>query len=402
MLQGNLMTGQSGGPTAAINATLRGVIEGAMSCENVTGIIGCVNGIEGVLNERFTNLEETFSDERSLRLLSATPSAYLGSCRFKLPSDYNHEIYKKVFDIFKKMDVKFFVYIGGNDSMDTVHKLSEYASRIGYEICIVGVPKTIDNDLAVTDHCPGYGSAAKYIATTVKEVARDSSVYDINSVTIIEIMGRNAGWLTAASALARTGRGSAPHYIYLPERPFSIEAFLEDIKKAPSKNVVVAISEGIRDKNGVYVCDSVSSGAVDAFGHKMLSGAGKVLEGIVREKLGIKARAIEINTLQRCASHMASLTDITEAAQIGRAGALAAAGGQTGVMMYFDRVDRYAVEIHSKNISEIANVEKTVPEGYISPDGNDVTKQFIDYARPLILGEPYIEFEDGIPVHITM
>ena len=402
MLNGNIMIGQSGGPTAAINATLRGVIEGARSCENITGIIGCQNGIEGVLYEKFANLEETFEDERNLRLLSATPSAYLGSCRYKLPSDFEHEDYKKIFDVFEKMNIKFFLYIGGNDSMDTVHKLSSYAVENNHEINIVGVPKTIDNDLAITDHCPGYGSAAKYIATTVKEIACDSAVYDIDSVTIVEIMGRNSGWLTAASVLARAGRGRAPHLIYLPERPFCIENFLADIKKVPARNVVVAISEGIRDKDGKYICDAVSSGVVDVFGHKMLSGAGKVLEGIVRDRLGIKARSIEINTPQRCASHTASLTDLTESIQIGRAGTLAASGGQTGVMMFFKRVAKYEIEISSKSIAEIANVEKTVPDDFISPEGNDITRHFIDYALPLIMGEPYIEYENGVPVHITL
>lgn len=402
MLTGNMIIGQSGGPTAAINATLRGVIEGAVESGKTDKIWGCLNGIAGVINEKFTDLGETFRDKKALRLLSMTPSAYLGTCRLKLPESYDDDVYKKIFDVFSKMNIKFFIYIGGNDSMDTVHKLSEYASRIGYDICIVGVPKTIDNDLAVTDHCPGFGSAAKYIAATVREISRDCAVYDIKSVTIIEIMGRNAGWLTAASVLARSADEPAPHLIYLPERPFDIDSFMNDIKNVPARNVIVAVSEGIRDKNGKYICEPASTGTVDMFGHKKLSGAGKVLEGIVRERTGVRARSIEFGSLQRCASHFASLTDINESMQIGRAGALAATSGKTGVMMYFDRVGDYKIEIGMKNISEIANVEKVVPDDFISEAGNDVTRGFIDYVTPLILGEPELEIENGVPVHIVL
>jgi len=402
MFSGNMLIGQSGGPTAAINATLRGVIEGALKSKNVEKIYGMVNGVEGALNEKFTDLGETFKDEKSRQLLSQTPSAYLGSCRFKMPKSLDDVAYANLFEIFKKQNIKFFIYIGGNDSMDTVHKLSEYAAMKNYEIAIVGVPKTIDNDLAVTDHCPGYGSAAKYIATTVKEISRDSAVYDMKSVTIIEIMGRNAGWLTAASVLARNESAAAPHHIYLPERAFDVDSFIEDIKNVPEGNVIVAISEGIRDKDGLYLCESASSCTIDAFGHKMLSGAGKVLEGIVRERLGCKVRSIEINTPQRCASHLASLTDINESIAIGSAGAIAASEGNTGVMMYFDRIGDYKVSVSMKNISEIANVENIVPDSFINDKGNDITDEFIKYATPLIMGEQQIIFENGLPVHIVL
>lgn len=397
-----MLIGQSGGPTAAINATLRGVIEGALSSDKVDKVLGAVNGIEGVLKEHFTCLSDTFKTEENRVLLSQTPSAYLGSCRLKLPKDINDKMYADIFEIFKKNDIKYFIYIGGNDSMDTVYKLSQYAAEHNIDMSIVGVPKTIDNDLAVTDHCPGFGSAAKYIAATVREIARDSAVYDLKSVTIIEIMGRNAGWLTAASVMARSGKATAPHLIYLPERPFSVDSFIEDIKAVPEGNVVVAISEGIRDKDGAYICESASSGVLDAFGHKMLSGAGKVLEGIVRDRLGCKVRSIEINTLQRCASHFASATDLSESIMIGKQGALAAADGKTGVMMYFDRVGDYEVKIGQQYIGEIANVEKTVPDEFINDKGNDITPEFVKYAQPLIMGENEIVIENGLPRHIIL
>jgi 6-phosphofructokinase len=398
----NMIIGQSGGPTAAINATLRGVIEGALKSEKVDKVYGAINGMEGVLKENFTLLSDTFEQEENRRLLSQTPSAYLGSCRFKLPDSPEDGVYVKIFDIFKKYGIAYFIYIGGNDSMDTVYKLSEYAKAHGHDINIVGVPKTIDNDLAVTDHCPGYGSAAKYIAATVREIARDSAVYDLKSVTIIEIMGRNAGWLTAAAVMARSGADNAPHLIYLPERAFCVERFLTDIKNVPAGNVVVAVSEGIRDKDGAYICESAASGVRDAFGHKMLSGTGKVLEGIVRDRLSCKVRSIEINTPQRCAAHFASETDLNEAVMIGRGGAEAAAGGKTGVMMYFAREGEYNISIGTKCISEIANVEKSVPGEYISENGNDITGEFVNYASPLILGEPALIIKDGLPVHIAL
>ena len=405
MLQGNLVVGQSGGPTAAINASLCGVIEGAMASGFDGKILGMVHGIEGLLKENFIDLGEIFADPADREKLVKTPSAYLGSCRKKLakpevdPTDYN-----AAFEVFKKHNIRYFLYIGGNDSMDTVYRLSEYAKKIDYDICIMGVPKTIDNDLNVTDHCPGYGSAAKFIATAIREMARDTRVYDMNSVLIVEIMGRNAGWLAAASALARGEGHPSPELIYLPEAPFKMDEFLEDVDALvkQKKVVIVAISEGIRDENGVYVCESTASGAVDVFGHKYLSGAGKVLENAVRDKLGYKARAVELNVFQRCAAHLASKTDLTESRAVGKAAAEAAISGMTGRMMAYVResTNPYKLSVAPCDIAEAANIEKMVPREWLNERGNDVTEEFVAYARPLIEGESYPEYEDGLPVHI--
>lgn len=402
---GNCLVGQSGGPTAVINASLCGVIKAGIKDERINKVYGAVNGIQGFLNENICDLSEIFSDSKKLDVLKITPSAYLGSCRYKLKEN-DTETFEKIFKLFSKYDITSFFYIGGNDSMDTVYKLSAYAKEINYPISIIGVPKTIDNDLDITDHTPGFGSAAKYIAASILEITHDSEVYDTNSVTIIEIMGRNAGWLAASSALARNEISSAPHLIYLPEVPFSIDKFIEDVKEANKKhkNVIVAISEGIKDENGVYVCETTASGLTDTFGHKYLSGSGKVLENAVREKLGFKARAVELNVLQRCASHISSLTDINEAEEIGMKAVEEALAGSTGKMMIFVRENcsDYKLSIKSHDITNIANAEKIVPESFISESGNDVTEAFMDYAKPLILGEPKIEYKDGLPVYIKL
>ncbi|MDR0405341.1 MAG: 6-phosphofructokinase, partial [Clostridiales bacterium] len=339
MLKGNAIVGQSGGPTTVINASLAGVIKGAIGAEEIETIYGAEHGIEGVLAENFVNLTERFSDPGQLDLLVHTPAAYLGSCRYKLPKDFN-DIFAKIFTVFKKYNIAYFFYIGGNDSMDTVHKLSQYAKQTGYPINIIGVPKTIDNDLAVTDHTPGFGSAAKYIASSIREIERDAKVYDSNTVTIIEIMGRNAGWLTAAAALARHGEGTAPHLIYLPELAFDVDTFVADVEKVSktNKNVIAVISEGIKTKDGKYVCEGAAADIVDSFGHKQLSGTARVLADIIHAKFGWKVRSIEFSLLQRCAAHIASHTDVTEAEQIGTDGVRAALRGETGMMMYFKRV----------------------------------------------------------------
>lgn len=401
-MKGNLVIGQSGGPTAAINASLCGVIEGALSAGFPGKILGMNNGIEGLLKERFTDLSAVFSDESARNALIHTPSSYLGSCRYKLPKD-DTAIYEKIFDIFRRWDIRTFVYIGGNDSMDTVYRLSEYAKKISYDIAIMGVPKTIDNDLAGTDHCPGYGSAAKFISVAVREMHRDTNVYELKSVLIVEIMGRNAGWLTAASALARDGDCSSPDFIYLPEVPFSMDAFLEDVRtKLGEKNVVVcAVSEGIRDKNGVYLCEGTASGAVDTFGHKYLSGAGKVLANAVRGTLGVKARAVELSVFQRCAAHLASAKDLSTARENGKAALTAALSGVTGKMMGIVREQDGTFRFEPTDISGVANAEKTVPTAWITESGNDVTEEFLRYARPLIEGESYPEYRNGVPVHIV-
>ncbi len=396
----NAIVGQSGGPTAAINATLAGVIKGALSSTDKIGTLyGMTNGIKGFLRENMINLSEAFAEEHNIKLLCQTPSAYLGSCRFKLTED---EDIKKVFEIFEKYNIGYFFYIGGNDSMDTVMKLSNSPYNNGVKI--IGVPKTIDNDLAVTDHCPGFGSSAKYIATVINEVARDTYCYDIPSVTILEIMGRNAGWLTASAALARTSGGTAPDLIYLPERAFDTEKFLENIKsKIDSRvNVIVAVSEGIKDKNGKYIAASDMLLKEDQFGHSQLGGAGKALETLIANRLKVKVRSIELNTPQRCASHIVSKTDIDESISIGSAAVKAALDGNTRKMMIYTRTSDmpYSYKIETADINNTANAEKTVPDCYINSEGNDVTDAFISYALPLIQGELDIEFENGIPKHI--
>ncbi|MCK9478059.1 MAG: 6-phosphofructokinase [Firmicutes bacterium] len=403
MLKGNAVVGQSGGPTSVINASLAGVIKGCLSSDKIETVFGAEHGIEGVLNENFVNLSERFANDDELNLLINTPAAYLGSCRYKLPKDCD-DTFAKIFEIFKKNNVCYFFYIGGNDSMDTVSKLSEYAKSVDFPINIIGVPKTIDNDLAITDHTPGFGSAAKYIATSLREIACDAQVYDSNTVTIIEIMGRNAGWLTAAAALARTSNEQAPHLIYLPELPFDTDKFLSDIEKVSKthKNVIAVVSEGVKTKDGDYVCDSATVNIVDSFGHKQLSGTAKFLSDIVHDKFGWKVRDIEFSLLQRCAAHITSQTDLTEAEQIGTAGVMAAVNGETGKMMYFKRVSEnpYKTEILSYNASAIANVEKTVPREWINEEGNDILPAAVDYMLPLIQGEVKIKFENGLPVYL--
>ncbi len=393
----NLLVAQSGGPTAAINATLAGVIDEAVKREEIKTVYGAIHGIEGLFNDNIIVLNDI-----DTKLLSQTPAAYLGSCRNKLP-DYNvnDEKYIYIFDYLKKHNIKYFLYIGGNDSMDTVCKLSLYAKENGIEVNVIGIPKTIDNDLDITDHTPGFGSAAKYIASTVHEITKDSQVYYLNSVTIIEIMGRNAGWLTAAAALARTEEEASPHLIYLPEYDFSLDKFVNDIKNLFDKgirNIVIAVSEGIRDENGKFICEINGFNGVDVFGHNMLSGAGKFLENYVKQKIGCKVRSVELNVCQRCAGHMLSKTDITESKLIGKKGVECALKGLTGRMMTFKRISNspYKIKIENADITNIANVEKKVPLNWII-DGNDVSVELFEYLKPLIMGEIKLAYKNGIP-----
>ena len=387
MLKGNAIVGQSGGPTSAINATLSGVIRGALDSPAIGTIYGAFNGIEGILGGRFCDLSTIFSDRESLRLLENTPAAALGSCRVKLPDPYSgdgRETYEKLIAFFRRLDIRYFFYIGGNDSMDTVAKLSKYCSVCGYEMRVIGVPKTIDNDLAGTDHTPGYGSAAKFIAVTMQEILRDCAVYTTKAVTIVEIMGRDAGWLTASASLTRDICGVSPDFIYLPERPFELDSFFSDLDSAFKRhsNVVVAISEGIRASDGVYVGAAGYKGK-DVFGHVNLSGAGKFLEMTVKEKLGCKVRSVELNIPQRCAAHLTSNTDIEESVAIGKAGVKAAENGETGRMMCFVRVsnDPYKTDIVSNDIDKIANAVKTVPDSFISESGSFVTEDCVSYSN---------------------
>ncbi len=409
ILYGNAVVGQSGGPTAAINATLAGVIRGALDAHEkgvIKTLYGMRNGVEGFLREDFVDLFAFFDTEDKIVALENTPAAALGSCRRKLKSHLEDaETYAKMLEIFKKNDIRYFFYIGGNDSMDTVLKLSQYAASHDYEMRVVGVPKTIDNDLVATDHTPGFGSAAKFVATTMKEIKRDVSVYTVKAVTIVEVMGRDAGWLTASAALPALS-GDAPDLIYLPERSFDLDEFVSDVKEALDRHpaVLVAVSEGVRFANGEYVGAGTQSGAVDVFGHKYLSGTGKVLEGIVKEKIGCKVRSIELSLPQRCASHIASLTDITESVRVGKGAVAAAVDGKTAVMMTFvrDDKDEYSVSVATADIAGIANEIRTVPDAFINERGNGITEEGIRYLAPLIEGEVAPVYEFGMPKHIVI
>ena len=397
---GNAVVGQSGGPTAAINASLAGVIKSAQEHAEIDHIYGMKNGIEGLLKEDLIDIN--LSDE-DLRLLSVTPASALGSCRMKLPEDISSEEYRTIEGIFKKYNIKYFFYIGGNDSMDTVAKLNRYFSASDSDIRVIGVPKTIDNDLNGTDHTPGYGSAAKYIAVTMQEILRDCAVYTKKAVTIVEIMGRDAGWLTASAGITRRVCGVAPDLIYLPEKPFIMSQFLNDVKTALERhpNVVAAVSEGIRDEEGNYIGAAKYKG-LDVFGHVNLSGAAKNLEIAVKEEFGCKVRSIELNLPQRCAAHVLSGTDFDESVKVGKAAVDAAIQGFTGKMMCFIRSSgKYSVRIEPKDIDFIANQAKTVPDEYINAGSNGITESCIDYILPLIDGQVEQVWVEGIPKHFS-
>lgn len=405
MRKQNAIIGQSGGPTAAINATLAGVIKGAFKSNAIDKIYGMCHGISGVLDDKLTVLNPIAEDKNKLDLLAKTPAAFLGSCRYKLPKEIDDPVYETIFNRLEQYDIGYFFYIGGNDSMDTVMKLSAYAEKHGKNIQFVGVPKTIDNDLPCTDHTPGYGSAAKYIATTIREISADINVYNFPAVTIVEIMGRNAGWLTGAAALAK-GKGLGPDLIYLPERAFSFEQFKEDLKNVLKRkpNVLVAVSEGIRTPDGNYVCEQVSSGLSDAFGHRSLSGTANVLKEFIQKEFGVKSRGVELNVCQRCAGHLLSKTDMDESLMIGETAVTYALDGKTGILAAITRKsdNPYTVECIPVDIRGVANIEKTVPNSYINEAGNDVTDEFINYALPLIYGEVPMEFENGVPKMLVL
>lgn len=402
----NCIVAQSGGPTTAINASLAGVISGVSQSGIYDTIYGSLNGILGILDDRILNLTEKIAQvPGNLDKLFHTPAMYLGSCRYKLP-DYHVDKtpYEQIFRQFERYQIEAFFYIGGNDSMDTVLKLSDYGNHIGSPIRVIGIPKTIDNDLAVTDHTPGFGSAAKYIASSMLEIAHDTFIYAVKSVTIVEIMGRDAGWLTAASALARNTYNTAPHLIYLPEKAFYPESFLEDLKKllVTNNNIIVAVSEGLRDKDGNYI--TASEAACDSFGHSQLSGAGKVLELLVKENLGVKVRSVEINVLQRCAAHIASLTDLSEAFASGQKAVSLAEEGNTAVMVVMRRVSDspYEIVYESAPIAGIANIARSVPTEWINARGNDIEQPLYDYLRPLIAGEVTLSYINGIPDYMEV
>ena len=409
-LKGNAIVGQSGGPTAAINATLAGVIYGAMHSENIGTIYGMKNGIDGLLADTVIALDGYFKDESDFERLKKTPAAALGSCRRKLPAENDSkykQTFEKIIDIFKKYDIRYFFYIGGNDSMDTVAKLSKYTKDCGYEVRVIGVPKTIDNDLLGTDHTPGFGSAAKYISVTMQEILRDTAVYTVKAVTIVEIMGRDAGWLTASSELGRVVGLPSPDLVYLPERAFDMDEFFSDLKKilAEKPNVVVAVSEGLQFADGRFVGEGTQGGAVDAFGHKYLAGTGKALELAVKDKLGVKVRSVELNLPQRCAAHIASLCDIEESFGVGKAAVSAAEQGVSREMMVIlrdnDKDEPYSSVFGHMDIDLIANRTKFVPKHFINERGNHVTDECLRYILPLTEGESYPEYKNGLPVFFS-
>lgn len=410
ILRGNAIVGQSGGPTAAINATLAGVIKGAMQSEHIDKVYGMKNGIDGLLADTVICLDSYFKDEAAFESLKRTPAAALGSCRKKLPveSDPKYsETFELIVDRFKKYDIRYFFYIGGNDSMDTVAKLSKYTSECGYEIRVIGVPKTIDNDLLGTDHTPGFGSAAKYISVVMQEILRDTAVYTVKAVTIVEIMGRDAGWLTASSELGRLSGLPSPDLVYLPERAFDMDEFFEDLQSILEEkpNVVVAVSEGLQFADGRFVGEGTQGGAVDAFGHKYLAGTGKALELAVKDRLGVKVRSIELNLPQRCASHIASLCDIEESFGVGKAAVSAAEQGVSREMMVILRDSNdgepYSSVYGHMDIDLIANRTKFVPKHYINERGNHVSDECLRYILPLIEGECYPEYKNGLPVFFS-
>ena len=404
-VRGNVIVGQSGGPTAVINSSLAGVYKTAKD-RGAKKVFGMLHGIQGLLEERYVDLSKHIKNDLDIEQLKRTPSAYLGSCRYKLPEICeDQEIYKKIFSILDKLEVEYFFYIGGNDSMDTIKKLSDYSILNGSIIRFMGVPKTIDNDLAATDHTPGYGSAAKYIGSITKEVIRDGLVYDQQNVTLLEIMGRNAGWLTGAAALAKCEDCEGPDMIFLPEIPFDVENFMKKVEELHKrkKSVVVAISEGVKMADGRYVCELTDTiDYVDAFGHRQLTGTARYLAEKISREVGCKTRAIEFNSLQRCASHIVSRVDITEAFQVGGAAVKAAFEGETGKMIILKRVsdDPYICVTDIYDVHKVANVEKKVPREWINEAGDYVTEEFVSYIKPLIQAELTPIMVDGLPRHL--
>ena len=398
-LKGACIIGQSGGPTSVINASALGVIETALKSGSITRVLGAEHGIVGVLNDRLFDMGA--EDPAELSLLKYTPSSALGSCRYKMKGpDVDDADYKRILEIFQKYNVRYFFYNGGNDSMDTCNKISKYMQKVGYECRVMGVPKTIDNDLFGTDHCPGYGSAAKYIATSCMEVYHDARVYDTGMVVIIEIMGRHAGWLAASAALA-SAYGCGPDLIYLPETDFDMDQFLGDVDRVYKEkgNCLVAVSEGIHYPDGSFVSEA-STSATDGFGHAQLGGLAPTLADLAKTRTGAKVRGIELSLLQRCAAHLASETDIEESYMAGKAAVENAVAGVTDRMIAFERCyedGKYVCKTKLLNLTDVANTEKKVPLEWINKDGNGMTQEYIDYVLPLIQGTPDHPMTDSLP-----
>ena len=400
-LKGRCVFAQSGGPTTVINASIAGGLLEALENESVTGVLCAHHGIKGVLDEDFFDI--SLEDKAELEALKHTPASAFGSVRYKLKNPAEDDTdYRRILEVFKKYDVRYFFYNGGNDSMDTCDKISKYMQKSGYDVNVIGIPKTIDNDLCGTDHCPGYGSAAKYIANSIMEINRDASIYPSPLVVVVEIMGRNAGWLTAASKLASVN-GFGADLIYLPETPFSYEKFLSDVKTVvdAKKYCVVAVSEGIRFENGKYVGEDQSS--TDVFGHSQLGGVCSILKAKAKS-LGLKCKAVELNILQRCAAHCASDTDIEESFTAGRQAVKKAVEGETDKMIAFRRKpgEAYEIEYVAEPLSSAANAEKQIPAEWITADGTNLTDDFVAYALPLIAGEPNRRLKNGLPVYANL
>ncbi len=397
----NLIVGQSGGPTAVINGSLYGVVtEGLKSTEQIGKVYGMVHGIEGFLGGQYMDMDTDMTKDE-LTALKTTPGAFLGSCRYKLPEDLSDPVYPELFKKFEELNIGYFFYCGGNDSMDTVSKLSRYAASVNSDIRVMGVPKTIDNDLVLTDHTPGFGSAAKFVASSVREINRDSEAYDKPNVMIIEIMGRHAGWLAASSVLARCEKDPNPLLIYLPEVPFSEEKFIKQLKAAidEHKHVTVCVSEGLKDAEGNFISEDSVETAVDQFGHKILNGCGSYLQSLVKKELGVKVRSVEFNVSQRCSSNCLSATDLEEAVMAGSFAVQQALKGETGYMIAFNRKDGdYGMECALVDVNDVCNREKTVPLEWITDDGSNLSQEFIDYAAPLVKGECQRPMKDGLPV----
>ncbi len=401
-LVGACIFGQSGGPTAVINASAYGVIRTALDSDAITKVYGAAYGIQGVLKDELYDMGE--EEDYELKLLLNTPSSELGSCRYKMADpEVDDSDYKRILEIFKKYDVRYFFYNGGNDSMDTCNKISRYMEKVGYDCRVMGVPKTIDNDLFGTDHCPGFGSAAKFIATSCMEIGKDTDAYDTDMVTVVEIMGRHAGWLTASAALATEyGNGCGPDLIYLPERDFDLDRFAEDVAKIrkQKRNVLVAVSEGLHYADGSFVSEAKVSGT-DGFGHAQLGGLAVKLANYLKERLGLKkVRGIELSLLQRSAAHIASAVDVEEAFNAGKFAVKSAIAGASGQMVAFERDDSeglYSCKPVLLSLNSVANFEKKVPLEWITEDGNYVTNEFINYVLPLIQGEPKITRSNSLP-----
>ncbi|MDI9469149.1 MAG: 6-phosphofructokinase [Bacillota bacterium] len=400
VLKGNAIIGQSGGPTAVINASAAGVIiEALKHSEHIPKVFGAAHGIRGILDEVFYDMSE--EDPRELELMKTTPSSSLGSVRYKLDDpDENDKDYRRLLEVFKKYNIRYFFYNGGNDSMDTCSKVSKFMQDAGYEMRVMGVPKTIDNDLAGTDHCPGFASAAKYIATSTMEIYQDANVYDTGQITVLEVMGRNAGWLTAATVLA-AAKGAGPDFIYLPEVEFCLEQLVEDVKRvyAEKGKVIIAVSEGVKTADGRYIPELVGTVSTDAFGHKQLGGAAQVLADYLAKEIGTKVRGIEFSLLQRCAAHIASRSDVEEAYECGAEAVRQALAGQSDYMIGMKRVSNvpYEIEYILVPLADVANHEKKVPREWINEEGNFVKSEYIDYCLPLIAETSVVPQEDGLP-----